>query len=82
MKVSVSVCLVVLQTVETQNLIADRSRSAAAATTRTLSSCYKNLENEFRFWRLEINIGQILTIWWFLESGRRDLSSGDIGFRV
>ena len=29
-----------------------------------------------------INIGQILMIWWFLESGQRDLPSGDIGFRV
>ena len=41
---------------------------------------YKNFEN--KFWRLEINIGQILMIQYNLESGERDLSNGDIGFRV
>ena len=37
---------------------------------------------EHKFWWLEINIGQILTIWQFLESGEQILSNGDIGFRV
>ena len=41
---------------------------------------YKNFG--IKVWRLEINIGPILTIWSFLESGRRDLSNGDIGIRV
>ena len=41
---------------------------------------YKNFGN--KFWRLEINIGQILMIRYNLESGQRDISNGDIGFRV
>ena len=41
---------------------------------------YKNFGHKL-LW-LEINIGQILMMRWFLESGQRDLSNGDIGFRV
>ena len=45
------------------------------------SAGYKNFDN--KFWRLEnINIGQNLMIQYNLESGERDLSHGDIGFRV
>ena len=41
---------------------------------------YKNFDN--KFWCLEINIGQNLTIEYNLESGERDLLDDDIGIGV